>query len=328
MNHFRKFTTGVLMLLMVWGTPLFAQITYQTPPKAIADLVNAPSTPSVVFSENADWMLMLERADNPSIETLSQQELRIAGMRINPATSGPSRSRGIENMKVRMTRSGEEIQIKNLPANASIGGIGLSNDENYLAFTNTESDGISLWVVDLTTFEAKKLTDAILNDVYGNVMTWTPDNQILIKAVNPARGGMPQAPSAPAGPIAQETSGDAAPSRTYQDLLKDPYDEKLFAYFMDSQLMLVNLDGSKKAIGPTAMIKSFDLSPDGNYILVDIIKKPFSYLVPASRFPYDVEIWSSTGQKVKTFAQIPLDEVRPTRFRRYCHRSSKHQLAC
>jgi hypothetical protein len=177
MNHFRKITTGVALLLIIWASPLFAQITYQIPPKAIADLVNAPSTPSVVFSENADWMLMLERADNPSIETLSQPELRIAGMRINPATSGPSRSRGIENLKVRMTQSGEEIQIKNLPANASIGGIGLSNDEKYLAFTNTESNGISLWVVDLSTFEARKLTDAILNDVYGNVMTWTPNNQ-------------------------------------------------------------------------------------------------------------------------------------------------------
>ncbi len=315
MKNFSKKLSLLLWAFTVWVCqPIFAQITYQTPPKAIADLVNAPSTPSVVFSENAEWMLMLERADNPSIETLSQPELRIAGMRINPATSGPSRSRGIENLKVRMTQSGEEIQIKNLPANASIGGIGLSNDEKYLAFTNTESNGISLWVVDLSTFEARKLTDAILNDVYGNVMTWTPDNQILIKAVNPSRGAMPQAPSAPSGPIGQETSGDAAPSRTYQDLLKDPYDEQLFAYFMDSQLMLVNLDGTKKAVGPTAMIKSFDLSPDGKYIMVDIIKKPFSYLVPASRFPYDVEIWSSAGQKVKTFAQIPLDEVRPTGF--------------
>ncbi|WP_287059252.1 hypothetical protein, partial [Algoriphagus sp.] len=68
--------------------PAFSQTTYQTPPQAIADLVNAPSTPSVSFSKNGDWMMLLERADNPSIEELAQPELRIAGMRINPATSG------------------------------------------------------------------------------------------------------------------------------------------------------------------------------------------------------------------------------------------------
>lgn len=291
-----------------------AQTSYQKPPKSIMDLVNAPSTPSVNFSKNGDWMLLLERADNPSIEDLSQPELKIAGLRINPATSGPSRGRGVENIKVKMTQSGEEKQITGLPSSPNMGDFSLSHDEKYLSFTQTEATGISLWIVDLSTFEARKLTDAIINDVYGNSILWTPDNQLLIKAANPSRGAIPQRPSAPAGPIVQETSGDAAPSRTYQDLLSDPYDEALFAYFMDSQIMLVSLDGSKKPIGPTGMIKGMDLSPDGSYLMVDLIKKPFSYLVPASRFPYDVEIWSKDGNKVKTLAQIPLDENRPTGF--------------
>ncbi|WP_075348731.1 alpha/beta hydrolase family protein [Algoriphagus marinus] len=307
----------ILIIISILGTFYhqgIAQTSYQTPPKAIADLVNAPSTPSVSFSKNGDWMMLLERADNPSIEELSQPELRIAGLRINPATSGPSRGRGVENIKIKMTQSGEEIQIKGLPTKPSMGGFALSKDEKYLAFTQTEANGISLWVVDLGTFEAKKLTDPILNETVGNSMAWTPENQILIKAANPNRGGIPQKPSAPAGPIVQESTGEASPNRTYQDLLSNPYDEKLFAYFIDSQIMLVDLDGNKKPIGPSGMIKSMDLSPDGKFLLVDLIKKPFSYLVPASRFPYDVEIWDRTGKKVKTLAQIPLDENRPTGF--------------
>jgi dipeptidyl aminopeptidase/acylaminoacyl peptidase len=166
----------------------------------------------------------------------------------------------------------------------------------------------------MTSFEAKKLTDPILNEVYGDAMAWTPENEILIKAINPNRGNIPQKPSAPAGPIIQESTGEASPNRTYQDLLSNPYDEKLFAFFIDSQIMLVDLNGNKKPIGPSGMIKSMDLSPDGKYLMVDLIKKPFSYLVPASRFPYDVEIWDKTGKKVKTVAQIPLDENRPTGF--------------
>lgn len=312
----KTFTTCILLAFVVWFGILDsqAQTGYQKPPKSITDLVNAPSTPSVNFSKNGDWMLLLESADNPSIEALSQPELKIAGLRINPATSGPSRGRGIENIKIKMTQGGEEKQIAGLPTNPSMGDFRMSHDEKFLAFTQTERTGISLWMVDLSTFEAKKLTDPIINDVMGNSVIWTPENKLLIKAANPNRGMMPQRPAAPAGPIIQETSGDAAPSRTYQDLLSDPYDEALFAYFMDSQLMLVDLDGSKKPIGSPGMIKSVDLSPDGSYILVDLIKKPFSYLVPAYRFPYDVEIWSIGGKKVKTLAEIPLDENRPTGF--------------
>ena len=289
-------------------------LTYQTPPKAIADLVNAPITPQASFSRSGEFMLLLERAGNPSIEELAQPELRIAGIRINPATNGPSRGGSVENVKLKNTRSGLEQDIKGLPSSPKLGNFSLSKDEKFVAMTHTSNTGISLWVVDLSTLEAKKLTEEIVNGTYGNAITWTPDNKILLKAVNPSRGNMPKAPLAPAGPIIQETSGNAAPSRTYQDLLTNSHDEALFAYFMDSQLMLVDLSGSKQAVGPSGLISSVDLSPDGNYIMVDLIKKPFSYLVPASRFPYDVEIWDSKGNKVKTLAQIPLDEVRPTGF--------------
>ena len=289
-------------------------LTYQTPPKAIADLVNAPITPQASFSRSGEFMLLLERAGNPSIEELAQPELRIAGIRINPATNGPSRGGSVENVKLKNTRSGLEQDIKGLPSSPRLGNFSLSKDEKFVAMTHTSNTGISLWVVDLSTLEAKKLTEEIVNGAYGNAITWTPDNKILLKAVNPSRGNMPKAPLAPAGPIIQETSGNAAPSRTYQDLLTNSHDEALFAYFMDSQLMLVDLSGSKQAVGPSGLISSVDLSPDGNYIMVDLIKKPFSYLVPASRFPYDVEIWDSKGNKVKTLAQIPLDEVRPTGF--------------
>ncbi len=314
MKAINRIVLPAIVLFGLFNFPGIAQTTYQTPPKAIADLVNAPSTPSVSFSKNGDWMMLLERADNPSIEELSQPELRIAGLRINPATSGPSRGREVENIKIKMTKSGEEIQIKGLPVSPSMGGFSLSKNEKYLAFTQTEATGISLWVVDLTTFEARKLTEPILNEIFGNAMAWTPDNQILIKAINPSRGAVPNKPAAPTGPIVQESTGDASPNRTYQDLLSNPYDEKLFSYFMDSQLMLVSLDGTKKPIGQAGMIKSMDLSPDGSYLMVDLMQKPFSYLVPASRFPYEVEIWDKSGKKVKTLAQIPLDENRPTGF--------------
>ena len=305
---------GLLFLLMGIVLSLPAQTSYQTPPQSIADLFNAPATPSVSFNKSGDLMLILERSEAPSIEDLAQPELRIGGIRINPATSGPSRSGSFFNVKLKKTRSGEEIQINGLPQKPKMSGFSFSRDEKFLAFTQTEATGISLWVIDLSNYQAKRLTSPIVNQVFGNSFTWMPDNTLLIKAVNPSRGGMPKAPAAPSGPVIQETSGNAAPSRTYQDLLSNPHDEALFAYFMDSQLMKVSMDGTQKPIGKPAMIKSMDLSPDGNYLIVEAIQKPFSYLVPADRFPYSVEIWNATGELVKTLAQIPLDEVRPTGF--------------
>lgn len=304
----------ILGFVLLVSSAVSAQTSYQTPPASIADLVNAPSTPAVTFSKDGSFMLLLERTESPSIEDLAQPELRIAGLRINPSTSGPSRAGGYTNLKIKKTATGEEIQVTGLPSPAKMSGFTFSLDERYLAFTQTEAKGISLWVVDLSTNTAKALTGPILNQVLGNSMAWLADNSLLIKAVNPARGKVPSAPVAPAGPTIQETSGKAAPSRTYQDLLANPHDEALFAYFMDSQLMRIALDGSSTAVGKPAMIKSMLLSPDKNYLLVESIQKPFSYLVPADRFPYTVEVWSSQGALLKTLAQLPLDEVRPTGF--------------
>ncbi len=303
-----------LGFVLLISSAVSAQSSYQTPPAAIADLVNAPSTPAVTFSKDGSFMLLLERTESPSIEDLAQPELRIAGLRISPSTSGPSRAGGYINLKIKKTATGEEIQVTGLPSPAKMSGFTFSMDERYLAFTQTEAKGISLWVVDLSTYTAKAVTGPILNQVLGNSMAWLADNSLLIKAVNPARGKVPSAPVAPAGPTIQETSGKAAPSRTYQDLLANPHDEALFAYFMDAQLMHIKLDGSSTAVGKPAMIKSMLLSPDKNYLLVESIQKPFSYLVPADRFPYTVEIWSSQGAVLKTLAQLPLDEVRPTGF--------------
>ena len=306
-------TFWCVLLLFQW--PLMAQQTtgYQRPPQAIEELVNAPVTPSVSFSKTGDLMLVLEAPGYASLEDLSHPELRIGGIRINPASSGPSRASSFENIRLKNIRTGEEKEISNLPENPKLSNISFSDDEKYIAFTHRSADGISLWVAEVATMEARRLAGEI-NQVYGRSISWLPDNQLLVKGINPSRGSIPEATLIPDGPIIQETSGTAAPSRTYQDLLQNPHDEALLAYFMDSQLLKVGLDGNKKAIGEAGWIKSFDVSPDGKYILVELIKTPFSYLVPVSRFPYDVEIWNAEGEKVKTLAEIPLDEVRPTGF--------------
>ncbi len=99
--------------------------------------------------------------------------------------------------------------------------------------------------------------------------------------------------------------------RTYQDLLSNQYEEQLFDYFATSQLFSVNLNGETKNIGRPGIISSFSTSPDGNYVLVNIIKRPYSYIVPANRFPFTAEIWNMNGDLVHLLADIPLAENIP-----------------
>ena len=71
--------------------PVAAQeeLLYQMPPKAIADIVDAPGNPFVIPSPDARTLLVVERPALMSIADLSQPELKLAGLRINPAHQRP-----------------------------------------------------------------------------------------------------------------------------------------------------------------------------------------------------------------------------------------------
>src|SRR5690606_20510670 len=98
------------VLLVLCSATLFAQenLTYQRPPEEIARLLEAPLTPFVTFSPDKQWMLQLERSDYPTIEQLSRPELRIAGMRMNPANFGPSRANYIIGITAKRIKDGQE----------------------------------------------------------------------------------------------------------------------------------------------------------------------------------------------------------------------------
>ncbi|MDX5437664.1 MAG: S9 family peptidase, partial [Pontibacter sp.] len=263
-----------------------------------------------------EWMLLLESPGYPSIEEVSAPESRLAGMRINPATNGPSRGYYYNGLKLKKVSNADEFGIKGLPQNARISNVSWSPDEKYVAFTNTKADGIELWLADLSTKEARKLTEAVVNNAYsGRPFEWLSDSKTLVvKFVDEQRGDMPKATSVPAGPTVQQNIGKAKPSRTYQDLLKNRNDEQLFDYYMQTQLKLVSVDGKQDAIGEAGIIKSVETSPDGQYLLVETIQKPYSYLVPHYYFPYKVEVWTRGGEKVKELAQLPLAEDIPIAF--------------
>jgi dipeptidyl aminopeptidase/acylaminoacyl peptidase len=287
---------------------------YQRPPDDIAKLVEAPLTPSVFVSHDNAWILLLDKSDYPSIEELSRPELRIAGLRINPDNFGPSRPNYLIGMKLKKLADNTDHTISNLPSPLLISNASFSPDSKKIAFLQNNADNIELWVVDLATLSASKITDRKINDVVGNTYSWLSDSQhILFAAVPTNLKPMPQKSRVPTGPVIEENLGKKAPNRTYQDLLKNPYDEALFDYYATSEMVLKKIGGDEKVIS-TGIHTSTSLSPDNTFILVKKLHKPFSYIVPFNRFPQKVQVLDKNGMLVKDVIDIPLTDNIPNGF--------------
>lgn len=289
---------------------------YQTPPPAIVALADAPTTPAVSFSPNRQWMLLMDQPGYPSIEEVAQPELRLAGVRINPRTNGPSRAGAYSGLRLQNLQDGKERSIQGMPASARIQFVSWSPDGSRIAFVNMASEGLSLWTIDVQRATAQLHTSPTINAAMpGSPYAWVDNERIICTMIPPNRGAAPAAPAAPAGPIVQFNEGKAAPVRTFQDLLGSPYDEALFEHYATAQLAVVEVTkGVRTQIGAPAIISDFSPSPDGKYLLVTVLQKPFSYIVPYNRFPQMTAIWNSTGQEVRVIDRKPLLENLPQGF--------------
>jgi len=301
-----------LTALVLSQSDLFSQeaLTYQLPPSEIVKIVDAPQSSSVSVSPDQSNILVIERPELITIEELSTEELRIAGLRINPAISGPSRQTYNTGFKL-MNIDGTNLrEINGLPENAALGFPIWSADGKKFAFTNKRSATIELWICDVVSLSASKITEGI-NMVFSNSIYWLSDNKSLLYCISdPGRGPRPVRNNVPAGPVVQENLGKKGEVATYQDLLNDSVDEMLFEFFAKSQLML--WDGIKSIkLGTPGMITEVSPSPDGHYLLIAQINRPFSYIVPYRSFPTVTQIWDISGNTVKTLLKEPLIENYP-----------------
>ncbi|HZY78929.1 MAG TPA: prolyl oligopeptidase family serine peptidase [Cyclobacteriaceae bacterium] len=296
-------------------TTSFAQNGYQRPPEEIAKLVEAPLTPVVTVSPDKNWMVMLDQSDYPSIEELSRPELRIAGVRINPDNFGPSRLPYTTGLKLKNLKDLKEHTVANLPAELQLTNLVFSPDNKKIAFLQTYPDKIELWMIDIATMSAKKLTEKKINSTLGNPLSWLSNsNAVVFLAVATDGKSLPIKSRVPEGPVIEENLGKKAPSRTYQDLLKNQHDETLFDYYCTSQLWSVSIDGTEKAIGKPAVYNFQSTSPDGTMILTKTVQRPYSYLVPVYLFPQSVQVVDLNGNEIKKLASIPLGDNIPVGF--------------
>lgn len=291
-------------------------IEYQKPPASILELVDVERAPIVSVDSKKEQMFFYYRDAFKSLSDLSQPELRLAGLRINPKTNIASTTNYYTNIKYKKINGGELLQIANLPLDARIANTSLSPDETKLAFTNTSREGVELWVVDLKTLQANRLTEANLNANLGSPYSWFSNSKsMLVKTLPRDKAELIDPEEAlPSCPIVTTSDGQISQNRTYQDLLKNKIDETNFEVLMTSEIYKIDIDGSATIWKESALHQTISFSPNGEYVLLNTITTPYSYLVPYYLFPVDTDIYTSNGDLVSNFNKRPLLENLPIGF--------------
>ncbi|MDB5216231.1 MAG: peptidase prolyl oligopeptidase [Myxococcaceae bacterium] len=295
---------------------------YDQPSQAILDVLRAPTPPRPYVDPTGATILLASWLQYPPMARVAEPFLRLAGVRVEPRTRRKHDTSGgygispcARDFTLVDVQRGSELRIA-LPAGGCADAPLWSADGKRVAFRNTSADAVELWVADGKTGEAHRVGDLRVNPMLSsNTMQWMPDQKtMLVKLVPDNAGPPPSAPVVLDGPSIQETNGQKGESSTYEarDTLTGKHDEDLFDYYASAQLALVDMDtGRATRVGAPAILADVDVAPDGEHILVQSVRKPYSYVTTWNRFPHVVEIWDRSGKITHAVAALPLADRVP-----------------
>lgn len=279
----------------------------------MVDMVEQAPVPQTTLSPTGEWLMLLERPALPPVAELAQPELRLAGLRINPRTNDQSRSGHSTAIRLVRVADRTEKTVQGLAPGTRIGDAAWSPDGKRIAFTVVRDNVLELMVVEVSNgAHARRVLERPLNAVMGRPFSWFGDGKSLLVTTIPAnRGAVPRAPTVLNGPLVQENLGRRNVARTYQDLLKSPHDEALFEYYASAEVLRVWLDGRNVNVA-AGLVRSAAPSPDGQYAMLQFIKRPYSYTVPVTRFAIRTEIRdaleTNIGAVVRVLSDLALSE--------------------
>jgi len=297
--------------LILLGSLCAGRAEYLRAPEEIGKILAAPRTPSISVNPARTHALLLEADGHPSIAELAQPMLRLAGHRINPRNNA--------ERDLSLLRSVTLVDLASLrrtllafPAEARLGRPVWLGSGAWFAIAAVFPARVELWRGEVASGRVSPVPNLRLNAALGVAGAIVPagPSSVYAAAIPKARGAPPQPPAVPPGPVTQESTGKASDTWTFQDMLSSPHDEDLFDFYATSEIVKVNLEtGAVSFIGKPAVYRSFSLSPGGEFLLVQSLRRPYSYLVPSEFFPLETAVWTSQGKHVYTVASQPLADA-------------------
>jgi dipeptidyl aminopeptidase/acylaminoacyl peptidase len=291
-----------------------AQDAYRLPPPELQALVDAPRPAALSLGPRRDVALLIERPGLPGIAEIAQPELKLAGLRINARMRAASRYEFGRALALLDLASGTTRPLDGLPPEPRIADIAWSPDGRRVAFSRWAESGVELWLLDVAQARVHRLLDAHLLAVVDRGFAWL-GNAALLATLPPAhQAPAPVRPATPAGPAIQESiGGKVARTTTFADMLRSSFDEQLLEWHLQGEIAQIGVDGSVTAgtltrFGGTGAWLDIESSPDAQFVLTTEVHRPFSYLVPVSRFPARVRVIDLQGRVVREVVDLPLLE--------------------
>ncbi|MBL8768393.1 MAG: S9 family peptidase, partial [Planctomycetes bacterium] len=306
-----------LATLLTWiscHSALAQDETYRQPPAPVARILDAEPLPLVSVSPSGRQILFARRRAMPSIAEFARPVLGLAGARIDPATNGPAfaRSTFFRELVLLDLATGKE-RVVDVPSTERIGTPQWSRGGESFAFTVTTDLGIQLWVADVATANARSVTPPVVNAAFvRSPFRWVANGRELIcSVIDRGRGAAPNPSEMPRGPIVQEADGKPAASWTNTDVLTSPEKEAQFEYYGRAHLARIDLAGKLTLIGEPSLITDFSPSPDGQFVHVTSVHRPFSRAEALSAFPTRSVVLDRDGKVVRELSDTPLQAIPP-----------------
>jgi dipeptidyl aminopeptidase/acylaminoacyl peptidase len=309
----RKILTSLLVLFCVIATQ--AQTTYKNPPAEIMALADVKRPPQPLISRNNTYLVLLERPLYKTVEELAEPELKLAGLRINPANFNVTRGTYYTSITLQKIAGKVAIPIKGLPNPLKAQYVQVSPNEKYCSFVQVGKTTLSLWLIDMATGVATEYVQDGLNATLGTPYFWSSQDDFICIKSKGNKQRLETSLEMPLGPATQDATGSKSAARTYQDLLRNKRDETIFNYYATFAYDKIDIATKKRTqLLPEAIYTYCSFSPDQKYILTEQLQEPYSYSLPYSYFPSEFRISDASGQFISVFYKRPLQDKVPISF--------------
>lgn len=293
---------------------------FSLPDSDVVSIIDAPPAPLAVASPDEQFIVLLSYQPHPPVALLARPSVKLAGLRIDPALGARQRTRRFTGLSL-LRIADAAVRDLSLPAGAQVSLPVFAPDGTRFAFMVDEPDGIGVWVADTgTDADPVQVPGLRVRDVLGGeppgvggTIAWSRDGSrlLVLGAVEPPAADPPAADPPVVEPRVDESIGKKTQMATFQDLLKTAADEARFEALATSVPLRVDpVTGAAEPLGPPGLYQYVDDSPDGRYLLIYRLRRPFSFRVPYGYFARRIEVWTAAGQPVAVVADQPVsDEV-------------------